>query len=1021
MIWFQRRDLATGYIDRALADRGVQASYHVANIGLRTQRIEDVIIGDPANPDLTADWVEVDMDFGLFTPRFDWIRARGVRLRGRLVNGQLKFGEVDKLLPPPSGLPFRLPDQKIDVADAAIRMETPAGLIGIALAGKGQLSDGFAGNMAAVSRRLDLGECAVDGAHLRAAVSVAQLEPKIAGPAAAETVSCGKTRIERPQLALDATFGETLTSWRGRTALRVPYAASDRFELSALQGTLSFNGNGRSTRGSARLAGARIRSPLAGAQRVAFDGRYAISPKGGALSLAGAADIGGLNLPRATLEPATDALAALSGTPLEPIGRALAAAVVQAGADSDAKADIRLVNMRGAHAVRVQQLALTSRSGARLGVTGRRGLTYYWRLGQARIDGDLALSGGGFPATRLTLRQSENGALSGEGRIAPMAAGGARLALGPLRFAPVGGGSTRLETSAVLDGPFSGGRVQGLSLPIRGLIGGGRFSFGESCTPASFAALRYGSLNLGSTRLNLCPTSRALIWSDGGRVRGGAGISGLRLAGRLGSSPLSLTASRFRYGIDRNDFAGSDVAVRLGGVESASLLDLATVGGRIDRRGASGTFAGASGRIGQVPLLVDEGRGGWTIVNGRLSVAADSIRVSDAQAEPRFNPLVSDDFRLTLADNRIDAAGWLKHPASGTQVTRATIAHQLGTGRGNAILDVPGLVFTETFQPEALTRLTTGVIALVRGSVRGQGEIAWGPEGARSTGTFTTENTDLAASFGPVTGLSTTVRFTDLLALQTAPTQEARIARIQAGIDIFDGVIRYQLLPGLKVRVEGGVWPFAGGELSLAETILDFGQPVEKKLIFNVRGVDGARFVEQFEFDNITASGTFDGTIPLLFGQTGARIEGGVLEAREGGGTLSYIGELTDKDLGAYGKLAFDALKSLRYSKLVIGLDGQLDGDFITRIRLDGVARDTAMTGVTSGGIKGLFARRALNQLARIPFRFNITAKGPFRTLLATARSLEDPTLLIESALPPELRDHPDPSTVQPEESETVR
>jgi hypothetical protein len=40
--------------------------------------------------------------------------------------------------------------------------------------------------------------------------------------------------------------------------------------------------------------------------------------------------------------------------------------------------------------------------------------------------------------------------------------------------------------------------------------------------------------------------------------------------------------------------------------------------------------------------------------------------------------------------------------------------------------------------------------------------------------------------------------------------------------------------------------------------------------------------------------------------------------------------------------------------------------------------------------------------------------------LPATARSLEDPTLLIQSVLPEMLRDQPVTTTVQPQESETV-
>ena len=67
---------------------------------------------------------------------------------------------------------------------------------------------------------------------------------------------------------------------------------------------------------------------------------------------------------------------------------------------------------------------------------------------------------------------------------------------------------------------------------------------------------------------------------------------------------------------------------------------------------------------------------------------------------------------------------------------------------------------------------------------------------------------DLAAPFGPVTGLTTTVHFTDLLNLETAPGQTARVASINPGILVENGVIKYQFLRDQLVKVERGEWPF---------------------------------------------------------------------------------------------------------------------------------------------------------------------------------------------------------------------
>jgi hypothetical protein len=473
-----------------------------------------------------------------------------------------------------------------------------------------------------------------------------------------------------------------------------------------------------------------------------------------------------------------------------------------------------------------------------------------------------------------------------------------------------------------------------------------------------------------------------------------------------------------RFDVGRRSFTGSDVAVRLGPASALNRLDAATMSGRFGGKGVTGTFAGLSGRLANVPLLIGQGKGDWAVRDGRVS-AGGSLLISDSVEPSRFYPLVTNDFRMALIDNRIAASGWLSDPDTGTRIVHADIDHHLATGRGRALLDVPGIRFDENYQPEQLTRLTTGVFALVRGVLKGQGEIAWNERGSQSSGTFSTDDMDFAASFGPVEGLSTTLHFTDLLGLVSAPGQLAQTRLIRTGIDVYDGQIRYQLLPGLQVKVESGRWPFAGGELILEETILDFSKPSAKRLTFRVEGMDAARFVQQMEFSNISATGTFDGVIPMVFDERGGRIVDGRLIARPEGGTLSYIGELTDKDLGAYGKLAFDALKSMQYKKLTIVLNGSLEGEFVAGIELDGVARDPALSVAPKGGIQAMVARRALNQLARIPFEFNITVKGPFRTLLATTRSLEDPTNLIQSVLPDLLRNQPTTTTVQPQESET--
>ena len=498
-----------------------------------------------------------------------------------------------------------------------------------------------------------------------------------------------------------------------------------------------------------------------------------------------------------------------------------------------------------------------------------------------------------------------------------------------------------------------------------------------------------GGLVLDPATVPLCATDSALVSYDGERVRGGARVAATRLTGRLGSSALDLRLGGATLALGPRTLVASDLGVRIGDPTRPVRIDAARLEARAKSGGVGGRFTGASGQIGAVPLLLSDAVGTWRLAGGNLSLAGD-LKVADSQvATPRFRPLGASGVQLTLVNSAIHATGALIEPETGTRVGTVTIDHGLASGRGLATVSVPSLSFTPDFQPDRLTRLTFGVIADVRGTVSGDGRVAWGPEGVSSTGVFRTVGTDLAAAFGPVTGLATEIRFTDLLALQSAPGQVATVGSINPGISVTDGVVRYQTLPDSRVRVEGARWPFAGGTLTLAPTLLDFGGTGERLMTFTVDGVAADRFLQQFDFDNLQATGTFDGTLPMVFDAAGGRIEGGRLTVRPGGGTLAYLGDISRKNLGFWGNLAFGALRSLRYRDLGISMNGPLAGEMVTDVRFSGVTQG-------QGATSNILIRR----LQRLPFVFNVRIKAPFRGLIDSAQSFYDPKRLIDRNLP---------------------
>jgi hypothetical protein len=259
-----------------------------------------------------------------------------------------------------------------------------------------------------------------------------------------------------------------------------------------------------------------------------------------------------------------------------------------------------------------------------------------------------------------------------------------------------------------------------------------------------------------------------------------------------------------------------------------------------------------------------------------------------------------------------------------------------------------------------------------------------------STGDFATRNMDLAAPFGPVTGLSTSVHFTDLLGFASAPHQVATVASVNPGIIVNNGVIEYELLPNQLVKIERGEWPFMGGRLILQETILNFGKPTPKRLTFELQGFDAKQFVDSLGFSGIQITGTFDGVLPMIFDENGGRIVGGRLDARPPGGEIQYTG--TKPAAGMVAGLAFDLLRDLRYRSMIVRLDGDLAGEFATRLTIDQVS-----VGTTGGGFVAGLVRSAFRKL---PLKLNVTINGPFRALIQTAKAFKDPTQVIAPVLP---------------------
>ena len=980
--WLARERIAHKVINDRLENMGLPATYTIQKIGPSREILTNIVIGDPAHPDLTVERAEVQIvpTFGL--PTIGRITLVRPRLYGRIAGGKISFGSLDKVLFANKGGPKGLPDLDLALIDGRARIDSAAGPLGLKAEGAGNLRGGFAGTLAAIAPALTLGACQVQRLSAYGKVTVSAAAPRFDGPVRLQALDCPASRLtaRNASLQMNTTLSAAFDAAEGTYALASGVLGYRSSQLTSARGTGQFSwARGDLTVGY-KLTGAGLAAAGIKADAVALEGvarshdRMASFSSEGALGAAGVSPGRALEVSLARLEKSG------AGTLLAPLAGQLRSALARETPRSSLSATFQLRQSGQLTNLTVPGALWRGGSGARLAALSRVTITLGGRGGML-LAGNLVTGGPGLPQIEGRFERRGSGGALASLVLAPYRAGDSVVALPELKLVQLPGGAFGFAGRALITGALPGGRVDNLVLPIEGnWSAGGGLAALRRCTPLSFDRFKIANLTLAGQSLTICPGPEgAILRSDARGTRVSAGTAGLALNGLLGS-----TAIRLRSGAVGMAWPGALVArsidVSLGPVAFPTTLKIAQLNAMLGKI-TTGKFVGTELKLNAVPLDVLDAAGNWRFANQELTVGGASLTVKDRLKDARFYPLVARDATLSLHSTTFTANALLREPKSDRLVTEARIVHDLDTATGHADLLVPGIVFDQKLQPDTLTYLSQGVIALAKGTVYGQGRIDWNRSGVVSTGDFSTDKLDFAAQFGPVKGARGTVHFTDLLALVTAPRQTLHVASINPGIEVNDGDLSFQLEPGHLLVVNGAKWPFIDGSLELLPTGFVLGGAEVRRFTIKVNALNLAKFVQRLGLGNISASGIFDGELPLVFDENGGRIDNGILVSRAPGGNLSYIGELTYKDLSPMGNFAFQALRSLNYKKMEIGLQGRLDGEIVTKMRIDGVSQGV-------GAKRNFITQR----FAGLPIRFNINIRGPFQQLISSFKSLYDPT-----------------------------
>lgn len=982
--WFARERIANSIIAGQLEDLQIPGTYEVESVGTRRQVLKNVVIGDPARPDLTVARAVIEFEPRFGVPALASVELEGARLYGTYRDGKFSFGKLDKVIYGKGTGEKGLPDLNLVLRDGRARIESDFGLIGAKLEGSGNLRGGFAGILAAVAPDLAVAGCKGKQATLYGKLTTQSAKPSFSGPLRLQSLRCAGQgfALRDANLQIEADFPEDFAGAKGRYDLSTGALSLQGNTARKVAATGQFAYSNGDLTADYRLNGTRVDLGGAGADRLAMEGT--LRSRDQLSSFDGEGTIRANQVRTGdSLGPALGGLEKSGeGTLLAPLVRQLRSALTREERGSRFRADYTVRQTGGITQILLPSAELTGGSGTRLVGLSRFSLALGMR-GGPRFSGRFVTGGAGLPRMEGVAQRKGAGGMEARFKLAEYRAGTSAVALPDLRVVQLPGGQIGFSGRALVSGPLPGGEARNLAMPIEGNWSArGGLSVWRRCTPVSFERFVIGNLALANRSLTLCPgNAGAILRSDGGGTRFAAGAGKLDLAGTLGGTPILLKGEGLGFAWP-GKLAVRNIDVVMGDAERPSTLKVARFDGTMGKA-ITGTFSGAELKLFPVPLDLFEGAGNLRFANNELEITGASLRVVDREKEARFYPLVGRDAALQLRGGVVTAQAILREPKSDREIVSTDIRHDLASGVGFADLKVPGVLFDGKLQPDMLTYAAQGVIALADGTVRGDGRIDWTPDVLTSTGKFTTDKLDFAAAFGPVKGASGTINFTDLLGLVTAPDQRFTLASINPGIEVFDGTLSFEIKPDRLLVVNGAQWPFIDGNLELLPTRLVLGNAETRRFTLRVEGANAAKFVNQLELGNISAVGTFDGTLPLVFDEEGGRIENGLLISRPPGGNISYVGELTYKDLSAMGNFAFETLRSLDFKRMEIGLNGQIDGDIVTTMRIEGVRQG-------EGARRNLITR----QFAGLPIQFNINIRAPFYQLVTSFKSMYDPAYI---------------------------
>lgn len=321
----------------------------------------------------------------------------------------------------------------------------------------------------------------------------------------------------------------------------------------------------------------------------------------------------------------------------------------------------------------------------------------------------------------------------------------------------------------------------------------------------------------------------------------------------------------------------------------------------------------------------------------RLAQASLAVGViHDLERPARFPPLaLHADFSPERAGEAFEAR---LSAARGRVLLHATGVHDLASGSGHAQLHLDPVRFArDGLRPGDLLPALAQLIPSAQGKLEGHGELRWAA-GAPPTGSIDLGLRDLAldTAVARIEQLDAAVHVEGPWPPRIPPGQLVSMARLDFGLELTNGLIRFGMTRPGVIDVQSAEWHFAGGRV-LTQGRIDLSAR-ERHIELRVEDVDLHRLLALVNLDGLSGEGRLQGRLPLTLRDGRVEIHKAVLES-SGEGWIRYRPKGGAEALGLAGQALDDLLQALRdfhYRRLSLAMDGDAEEELAVKVSLSG-------------------------------------------------------------------------------------